>query len=248
MISTLEDLPNELFVHELFRYMSLIDLNYEFFLLNERFRTLIKCFSAKKRYHIHLTHRMTLQQSLFTIDYILPTLSEHQQLKSVQLNDVDLFLRLINNSDKINMTYLNTMIVTSFIDIQFSTLRNLVSKCPQLRELKLGVMTNTDSSWADGRKWIQWFEILRGHENRQNILQILDICVWCINPNHPINFHSRFWIDEGVYRDNRCWRVRIKPEHLLTWRQSRRSLECSRSDQDYVSLLYPKANSTCTLI
>ncbi|UJR24640.1 hypothetical protein I4U23_006014 [Adineta vaga] len=247
MISLLENLPNEIFIHEIFTYLSIIDLNYEFFLLNERFRTLIKCFSSRKRHHLHLTRHIGIHQSIFIIDYILPFLNENHQFISLELNYVDSFLRFMNNYSQINTNYLDKIIITSFVDISFNSLIDLVFQCSQLRELKINVLTNLDSSWANGRKWNRWFENMRKH-HRQNILRELDICVWCINHSDVINFDPRLWNKDGVFRDDKNWRVRLKSDQPLTWRLARRSVECSRSDEDYVALMHPKQNSTCTLI
>jgi hypothetical protein len=83
--------------------------------------------------------------------------------------------------------------------------------------------------------------------NRQSTLKTIDICVWCINTNDAINFDARLWNREGVYRDNKSWKVRLEPDQGFNWRQSRRTVEFSRSDQDYLALFDKKQNSTCIL-
>ncbi|CAF0784911.1 unnamed protein product [Rotaria sordida] len=107
-------------------------------------------------------------------------------------------------------------------------------------------MTNSDSSWANGRKWTRWFETMQKN-HQHNTLKTLDICVWCINTNDAINFDPKLWNREGVYRDNRSWKVQLRPDQGLNWRQSRRSVEFSRSDQDYLTLFHNQQNPTCSV-
>ena len=56
----------------------------------------------------------------------------------------------------------------------YQYLIKFLSECLQLNEVKLNVMTNLDSNWANGRKWTRWFEMLQ-KTNRQNILKIIVI-------------------------------------------------------------------------
>jgi len=246
MIFQLESLPNELFIHGIFPYLSLIDLNYAFLMLNQRFNRLVSSFLAETRHHLHLKSDITWHEMTFVIDYVLPHLADNHQLKSLELRHADLFLKFLNNVDQINTDYISKIIVTPFIDIHFDPMIKFLSECSQLNEIKLNVMTNLDPGWANGRRWTRWFETMLKN-NRQSILKTIDMCVWCINTNDAINFDPRLWNREGVYRDNRSWKVQLKPDQGLSWRQSRRSVEFSRSDQDYSTLFYNKENSTCML-
>jgi hypothetical protein len=83
--------------------------------------------------------------------------------------------------------------------------------------------------------------------NRQNTLQTIDICVWCINTNDLINFDSRFWSTEGVYQLNTNWKIQLKPDQALNWSQSRRSVELSKTEKDYLALIHTKHKSSCIL-
>ncbi len=246
MLLQLESLPNELFLHGIFPYLSLIDLNYSFRMLNQRFNRLTFSFLAETRHHIHLTRDITWHEMTFIIDHVLPYLNDNHQLKSLELAHADLFIKFFNNVDQINTKYLSKIIVTAFVDIRFDPMIKFVSECFQLNEIKLKVMTNFDSGWANGRKWTRWFETMLKN-NRQNTLKTIDICVWCINTNDAINFDPRLWNREGVYRDNKSWKVLLEPDQGFNWRQSRRTVEFSRSNQDYSTLLYKKENSTCIL-
>jgi hypothetical protein len=246
MILQLESLPNELFLHGIFPYLSLIDLNYAFVMLNQRFNRLVSSFLTEMVHNIHLTRDITWHEMTFIIDYVLPYLDNNHQLKSLESCHADIFLKFLNNVDQINTHHLKKIVVTPFIDIHFDQIIKFLSECSQLNEIKLNVMTNLDKSWANGRKWTRWFEIMIKN-NRQNTLKTLEICVWCINTNDAINFDSRIWNRDGIYRDNLTWKVQLKPDQGLNWRQSRQSVEFSRSDQDYLTLVYKKQNSSCVL-
>ena len=91
---------------------------------------------------------------------MLPLLTDNHKLKSIESSNADHFLKFLGNANRINTNYLNKIIVTSFIDIRFDSIINFLSKCPQLNEIKLNIMTNLDSNWADGRKWTRWFETM----------------------------------------------------------------------------------------
>ncbi|CAF4500531.1 unnamed protein product [Rotaria sp. Silwood2] len=215
-------------------------------MLNQRFNKLVHFFLTEEVHHIHLTRDFKWHEVAFIIDHVLPYLAANHQLKTFELRHANLFLKFINNVDQINTDYLNKIIVTPFIDIDFDIMIKFLSKCSQLNEIKLNVMTNSDSSWANGRKWTRWFETMQ-KSYRHNTLKTLDICVWCINTNDAINFDPRLWNREGIYRDNRGWKVQLKPDQGLNWRQSRRSVEFSRSDQDYLTLFRNQQNPTCIL-
>jgi hypothetical protein len=247
MISQIETLPNELFIHGVFPYLSFVDLNYAFLTLNQRFNELVSSFLAEKLHHIHLKCDITWHQMTYIIEYVLPYLANNHQLKSFEVCHADLFSKFLNSINQINTDYLNRIIVTPFIDIYFDPVITFLYGCSQLNELKLNVMTNLDSNWANGRKWTRWFETMMKN-NRQSILKTFEVCVWCINTNEAINFHSRIWDKDGSYRENRRWKVQLKPDQAFDGRQLRRSVEFSRSEQDYLILLHNKQNSTCILL
>ncbi|CAF3556463.1 unnamed protein product [Rotaria sp. Silwood1] len=215
-------------------------------MLNQRFNKLVQFFLTKAVHHIHLTRDIKWHEVAFTIDHVLPYLADNDQLKTIELCHADLFLKFIKDVDRINTNYLNKIIVTPFIDIDFDIIIKFLCECPRLNEIKLNVTTNSDSSWANGRKWTRWFETMQKN-NRHNTINMLDICVWCVNTNDAINFDSRLWNRDGIYRDNRSWKVQLKPDQDLNWRQSRRSVEFSRSDQDYLTLFHDQKNSTCAI-
>lgn len=245
MILQLESLPNELFLHGIFPYVSFIDLNYAFLMLNQRFNILISSFLRKRQYYIDLKRDIPLHEMMFTIDYVLPHLTNNHRLRSLELYQANLFSKFFNSINQIKTDHLSKFIVTVFIDIQFDSMVKFLSECFQLQEIKLKVMTNLDSSWANGRKWMRWFESMLKN-NRQNVLKTIDICVWCINTNDAVNFDSPLWNREGFYRDNKNWKVRLEPDQSLNRRKSRRAVEFSRSDQDYPTLLIDKEKgSTC---
>lgn len=245
MTLRLETLPNEVFLHGIFSYLSLIDLNYAFQMLNQRFNRLVSIYLAKRVHHIHLTNEMKCHKIAFTIDHVLPYLTNNQHLRTLEVSDCDLFLKFLEDTNRINTRFLNTIKVTPFIDIRFDVIIKLLSKCTQLNTIKLNVLTSSDASWANGRKWSRWFDTLL-RNNRDQTLKSLDICIWCINTNDAINFDCRLWNREGIYNNNENWKVQLKPDQGLNWRQSRRSVEFSRCDQDYLALLDDQKNSTCT--
>jgi len=74
MLLQVESLPNELFLHGIFPYLSLIDLNYSFRMLNQRFNRLTFSFLAETRHHIYLTRDITWHEMTFIIDHVLPYL------------------------------------------------------------------------------------------------------------------------------------------------------------------------------
>ncbi|CAF0806520.1 unnamed protein product [Adineta steineri] len=246
MVFLFESFPNEIFIHGIFSYLSLIDLNYEFLLLNQRFKWLVDRFLARKQHCIHITCDTTCHKGAFILDYILPFHSDNQHLKSFEISHAEIFIKFIDNINRIDTNHLNKIVVTPYIDIYFDSVINIVYKSPQLHEIKLNVLTNIDSSWGDGRKWTRWFEILM-KQNRQNILRILDICIWCINNNDANNFDLRLWSREGVYQLNTNWKVQLKSDQYLNWTQRRRAIECSPSDQDYSVIFHDKQNPTCSI-
>jgi len=246
MMSQLELLPNELFLHGIFPYLSLIDLNYAFPMLNQRFNKLVSSFLDKKIHYIHLTSGIRCHEMTFTIDYVLPSLSNNHQLKSLELCHADLFIKFLNNVNQINTDYLSKIIVTSYIDIQFDPMIQFLSKCSQLNEIKLKVLTNVDTSWANGRKWARWFEKML-ENNRQNILKTLDICVWCIDTTDAVKFNPQIWDQDGIYRYNRNWKVQLKPDQDINRQRSRQTVEFSRSHQDYLKLSLEKQKNSCIL-
>lgn len=244
MMLQLESLPNELFLHGIFSYLSLIDLNYAFLMLNQRFNKLTSTFLTKRQHNIHLKCDIPWHEMMFTIDHVLPYLSDNHQLRSLELCHADLFLKFLYNVDQIKIDYLSKIKVTAVIDIHFEPMIKFLSECFQLQEIKLKVMTNLDSGWANGRRWTRWFETMLKN-NRQSVLKTIDICVWCINTNDAVNFDPPLWNREGVYRDNKNWKVRLEPDQGLNRRKSRKSVEFSRSDQDYPALFPTKEDSTC---
>jgi hypothetical protein len=123
----------------------------------------------------------------------------------------------------------------SYVDIYFDPMIEFLSKCLQLNEIKLNVLTNVDTSWANGRKWTRWFEKML-QTNRQNILKTLDICVWCIDPTVVVKFDPQLWDRQGVYRYNTNWKVKLEPDQDINRQRSRQTVEFSRSDQDYLAL------------
>jgi hypothetical protein len=241
-----ESLPNELFIHGMFPYLSLIDLNYAFLMLNQRFNKLVSSFLSAKQHQIHLTRCVTWHQMTFMIDHVLPYGTDNQQLKSLELDHADLFIKFLDNANRIHTNYLTKIVVRPFTDVYFDPMIKFLSECPQLNEIKLNVMTNLDSSWANGRKWTRWFETMQ-KTNRHNTLKMIDICVWCINTTDVANFDPRIWGTEGVYQLNSSWKIQLKPDQALNWSQSRRSVEFSRTEQDYLTLIHTKQKSTCIL-
>jgi hypothetical protein len=171
----------------------------------------------------------------FLIDYVLPFLSNNHQLKSIELVHGPSFVKFLNNAHQINTNYLNKIIIKSYVDIYFDPMIQFLSKCIQLNEIKLNVLTNVDTSWANGRKWARWFEKML-ENNRQNTLQILEICVWCIDPAAVVKFDSQLWDRKGVYRYNTNWKVKLEPDQDINRQRSRQTVEFSRSDQDYLAL------------
>lgn len=239
-----ESLPNETFLHDIFPYLSLIDINYAFLILNQRFNKLVHLFLSGQIHHIHVTSDIKCQKSEFIIDHVLPYLTDNHQLKTFYVSHASSFLKFLGYANRINTNYLTTIVVRPFVDVNFDVVMKFVSQCIQLNEIKLNVLTNTDSSWANGRKWTRWFETMQ-KINQQATLKTLEICVWCINTNDATNFDQRFWNHDGVYKYNRNWKVQLKPEQHTHWRQSRHTVEFSRSDQDYVKRFDNQQNSTC---
>ena len=212
-------------------------------MLNERFNTLVKTFLTKQTHHIHLRHETSNQEMLFLIDHVLPNLSENHQLKSIQTNHTTLFVRFLDNIHRMNTNYLSQLIITSYIDIHFDMLMKFVSQCPQLNEMKLKLLTNLDSSLANGRKWIRWFDQMI-EKNRRNTLKVIEICVWCVDTTRSIHFDSKHWIFDGSYRENINWKVQSKSAQHIEWQKSRRIVEFSRTDQKYLTLSSNK-HTTC---
>ncbi|CAF3392233.1 unnamed protein product [Rotaria socialis] len=241
-----ESLPNELFMHDIFPYLSLIDLNYAFVLLNKRFNKLVHLFLTAAVHHIHITSDTKWHEVEFTISRVLPYLAENHQFKTFTICHPDLFPKFLTYADRINKSHLNKIIVTPFIDIQFNDIIKFVSECFELNEIKLNILTNSDSSWANGRKWARWFETMQ-YTCQQNTLKKLEVCVWCINTNDAINFNPPLWDQEGIYRNNRNWKVQLKPGQEFDWRRARRYVEFSRSSQDFSALFRNQQNSNCII-
>ena len=239
-----ESFPNEIFIHGIFPYLSFIDLHYAFILLNQRFKTLILTFCAQSDHDLHLNRHISHPQLGFTIDSILPFLQTNQQLKSIELAYEDLSLRFLNNISQINTNHLTKLFIRPYIDIKFDSMIQILTDCVQLQEIKLNLMTNLDRTWANGRKLARWFEIMI-QTNRQQTLTTIDICVWCINNNDAINFDSKVWNHEGVFRNMRNWKVQIKLDRELTNQHGRRAVEYSRIDEAYMTLLNNKSDSSC---
>lgn len=241
-----ECFPNELFLHGIFNYLSFNQINYGFLMLNDRFNTLVRTYLSKSIHHIDIRQETTGQELLFVIDNLLPNLSENHRLKRIESNHSKLFVRFVDNIARINTTYLSELLITCYIDIDFDMLMNLVDQCPQLNEMKLKLLTNVDPSLANGRKWIRWFDRML-EKNRQEIFQIIEICVWCVDTTRSIHFNSKHWNFEGSYRSNHNWKVQLKSAEHIEWKKSRQLVEFSRTDHNNLTLSSNTPNTTCIL-
>lgn len=214
-------------------------------MLNQRFNRLVSTCLTEKIHHIHITRDVTNQEMLFLIDNVFPNLCENHQLKSIQTNHGILFVRFLDNTHRMNTHYLSELIITSYIDIHFDMLMKFVSQCPQLNEVKSKLLTNVDPSLANGRKWIRWFDQML-EKNRRNILKAIEISLWCVDATRSIHFDSKHWIFDGSYRENINWKVQSKSAQHIEWQKSRRIVEFSRTDQNYLTLSSNK-DTTCII-
>lgn len=214
-------------------------------MLNQRFNRLVSTCLTEKIHHIHITRDVTNQEMLFLIDNVFPNLCENHQLKSIQTNHGILFVRFLDNTHRMNTHYLSELIITSYIDIHFDMLMKFVSQCPQLNEMKLKLLTNVDPSLANGRKWIRWFDQML-EKNRRNIFKTIEISLWCVDTTRSIHFDSKHWIFDGSYRENINWKVQSKSAQHIEWQKSRRIVEFSRTDQNYLTLSSNK-DTTCII-
>lgn len=241
MLGQLESLPNELFLHGIFPYLSSIDLQYAFLMLNQRFKVLLSSFLAESCHRVDLTRDITSSHFAFIMDSILPLLHRNHQLQTVELMHAHLSSKFLRNLTQINTDYLTKLIIIPYIDIEFEFTTQVLSKCPQLQELKLNLLTNLDRTWANGRKLARWFESMLQIQ-REHILKIIDICVWCINSNDAMNFDRKLWDDDGVFRKSKNWKVQLKPDEITIHRQRRQSVECSRTFE-----MYDEVDPSCKL-
>ena len=241
----IQSLPNEIFLHGIFKYLSLIDLKYGFSPLN-RFQSLVSTFLSENLHEIHLTCDINHQEMQYLIENVLPSLDENHQLKSIESNHADLCLKFVDNLHRMNTIYLTKLVITSYIDIRFDVLLKLLCQCPRLNEMKLKILTNVDPSLANGRKWVRCFDKML-EINRQTILTNLDICVWCVDTTRPMNFDSKHWTRDGFYRENLNWKVQSKSDQHIEWQKSRRVVEFSRSDNAYLTLSSQAQQKNCLI-
>lgn len=234
MNSSLETLPNEIFLNEIFPYCTLIDLTYAFSALNHRFTELMAKFLGKKIHSLRITSRVSYQQLQFLVDDMLPQLEENHRFESIETTHGQVFVKFLHNLSRINTNYLENIAIDNYIDPPFDSVVQCVDASPQLKRCRLKVLTNVDRSWANGRKWIRWFETLT-KLGRDQTLRDLHISVWVIDGTRAVHFDREFWNPDGSYIENRQWKVRLQPDHELHARSNRRAVQFSRANDDHAS-------------
>lgn len=235
MSSLFEALPNEILLYEIFRYLTFVDLQYAFLMLNQRFKQLLCTFQRKRIHYLEITSQISRQQISFLIDHVLLHLEANQRLKRIEINHRDLGMILLSNLSQINTIYLEKISINQYVDISFDSIMQCVASSSQLKECRLKVLTNIDTTWANGRKWIRWFELLK-KMSRDQTLEHLHVLVWCINRTDASHFDRHFWNPDGSFKQNPSWKVQLQPQDDL-FTPSRRTVEYSVTNHDFSSTL-----------
>lgn len=217
MMSQLESLANEIFLHEIFPYLKMEDLLWTCYSLNSRFNQLSQQFVKEKVQDLHLSTSLSLNQANFIIDHIQELKCDFR-LRSMKICHTNIFSKFLNKVQHFNVEHLNRIDISIYEDINFPSTMRLISSLVNLSVCYLKVLTNFDKKWANGRQWLYWFDrMMKSGQSRT--LTIFHVHVWCIATNDAVHFDPRYWETDGTFIENRSWKVQLEPNETMFFKQ-----------------------------
>lgn len=145
-----ESLPNEL-IFEIFDYLSISDIYYAFYNLNQYFNEIL-CLTRKHVNYELKDRQIDSDQFRFMINEVLPS-CKNLQLKSIDLSygvsehfcNVLFWHRFSHSIHTINLQFLSFGSSTRLFDV--------MKTFPNLKHFSLSICTASNTDWLDGEKW-----------------------------------------------------------------------------------------------
>lgn len=145
-----ESLPNEL-VFEVFDYLSITDIYYAFYNLNQYFNQILSVTTKHVNYDLK-DRNIDAEQLRFMLDEVLP-FSTNLQVKSI-----DLFFGVADHFCHVSIWHRFSQSVHT-IKLQYlsfgssARLFEVMKDFPRLKQFSLSICTASHTDWLDGEKW-----------------------------------------------------------------------------------------------